>query len=139
MKSMKWRMSRYTRYTHYIKYNGSNRYNWYTLFKNVLEIDMYLKYLVKTLYIQTKNEKIISKQKLWLKFFRHCLLKTFLIKKNKIVSHKYSSKMIDKLKKVASGKKMISPFSYTVSFRISNTIFQEEFIVLIQQINDDIE
>ena len=47
--------------------------------------------------------------------------------------------MIDKLKKVASGKKMISPFSYTVSSRISNTIFQEDFIVLIQQINDDIE
>ena len=47
--------------------------------------------------------------------------------------------MIDKLKKVASGKKMISPFSYTVSSRISNTIFQEDFIVSIQQINDDIE
>ena len=62
-----------------------------------------------------------------------------MIKKNKIVSHKYSSKMIDKLKKVASGKKMISPFSYTVSSRIYNTIFQEDFIVLIQQINDDIE
>ena len=47
--------------------------------------------------------------------------------------------MIDKLKKVASGKKMISPFSYTVSSRISNNIFQEDLIVLIQQINDDIE
>ena len=47
--------------------------------------------------------------------------------------------MIDKLKKVASGKKMISPFSYTVSSRISNTIFQEDFIVLIQQISDHIE
>lgn len=32
----------------------SNRYNWYTLFKNVLEIDMYLKYLVKTLYTNKK-------------------------------------------------------------------------------------
>ena len=53
---MKWRMSRYTRYTHYIKYNGLwlNEYNWYAVFNNVLEIDMYLTYLVKTLYTNKK-------------------------------------------------------------------------------------
>ena len=31
-----------------------NEYNWYAVFNNVLEIDMYLTYLVKTLYTNKK-------------------------------------------------------------------------------------